>query len=75
LIGEANHLVPGRAQEGVSLGIVLALFPVESSVQLDDQTVHRAAEIDHEWTDRMLTAKFQSMEAPTAERFPENPLN
>ena len=74
VVGEAQGAVADGGQEGVAIGIGVALGAVDVTVELDDEAAIGAAEIDDEGPDGMLTAELEPVEAAMAEGGPEELL-
>ena len=66
LVGETQHPVSSLGQERFSLGVLLSLGGVNSSIKFDGEAPIWAAEINYEWADGMLAAKLQTSEAAIA---------
>ncbi len=82
-IQHANHivldLIIGKTQDTKSkalkrsraLGVALSLGLMDAAIDLDDQLVLQAAEVDDKTINRMLTTEFMTVEAPSAQLLPE----
>jgi hypothetical protein len=71
VIGESQDAIPGRLQNRFALGVLFALLLVNAAVELDGQSTFRAAEIDDERANCMLSAELQPVESTTPKRFPQ----
>jgi hypothetical protein len=66
LVGEVQHPVARPSQKHFSLGVMLALGGVHSSIKFDGEATIWTAEIHHKRTNGMLAAKLQTSEAAIA---------
>jgi hypothetical protein len=62
LICEPQHTIAPRFQPFGPYFVILDLCSVRLPIDLDDQPVFHAAEIDDEATDRVLTPKSQAIQ-------------
>ena len=74
VVGEAEDAVAGGGEEGIAIGVGLALGVVDRAIELDDEATIRAAEIDDEGADGVLAAELKAVEASIAEGVPEDLL-
>jgi hypothetical protein len=72
LVGKAENAVARRHQEAFTLRIVLALLGMGRAIELDGQATIGTAEIDHEWSNRMLAAELQIGKIAIAQCFLEH---
>jgi hypothetical protein len=75
LVWESNHPITGYGEDRLSFGISILLFRMNPAVELDDKTTLGTAEVDDESTDWMLPAELDSIQATTAQLFPQDVLN
>jgi hypothetical protein len=73
-VGEAHHLVASFRQEVFSLDIVFSLSRVHIAIEVDGEATIGTAEINHQWADGMLAAKFEAVKVATPQGIPKNAL-
>ena len=71
IIPESDDFESVGLQPRGSRGVLLCLFGMLAAIDLDDQLMPQAAEIDDVIADRMLTAKLRAIEALRAKVLPE----
>jgi hypothetical protein len=74
LVGEAHHPVARLDQERFSLVVVRSLCGVHLAIHFDGEATIGTAEINHQWADGMLAAKFEAVKAATPQGIPKNAL-
>ena len=70
-VGEADDTVSLLVQPLTADGVVFLLQGMNAAIDLDDETVRWAAEIDDEAADRMLPTELEAGEPLSAEAGPE----
>lgn len=71
-VAESKHLATVLLQVFGSSLVVLLLFLVMCSVDLDDEAVLRTAEVEDVWTDGILATELETVEPTAPNCFPEN---
>jgi hypothetical protein len=74
VVPEAKDPVALLGKKGRALRVGIALGRMLTTVELDDQPFLRAAEVDEEWTNRMLATELEAPETAITKTRPESTL-
>ena len=74
VVGEAQHAISCRTQPAVTFRIVVPLCLVDAAIEFKGQAAFQAAKIENERADRMLAAKFDTVELAPSNGSPQQLL-